>query len=49
MIERIPVTIILLIVGLICLVIGNRPALNKREQKKLQELDSIIARTYGGK
>lgn len=38
-----------MITGLICLAISKRPALSKKEEKELKELDDIIAKTYGFK
>lgn len=49
MIERLPVATALVLVGLICFILSQRPALSKKEEKELRELDDIIARTYGGK
>lgn len=49
MIDRIPVALILVIAGLICYAIAIRPALSKKEEKELKELDNEISRLYGGK
>lgn len=38
-----------MIIALICYLISKRPALSKKEKKELQELDDIIAKTYGFK
>ncbi|MFR1823019.1 MAG: hypothetical protein ACLSXJ_06590 [Clostridium saudiense] len=46
---RIIFAIVLFIAGLICYLIAQRPALSKKEEKKLKELDDIIAKTYGFK
>lgn len=46
---RIIIAIVLFMVGLVCLAISKRPALIKKEEQELKELDDIIARTYGGK
>lgn len=46
---RIIVAIVLFIAGLICYLIAQRPALSKKEEKELKELDDIIAKTYGFK
>ena len=40
---RIIFAIVLFIAGLICYLIAQRPALSKKEEKKLKELDDIIA------
>ncbi len=42
-------TIVLFMAGLICYLISKRPALSKKEEKVLQELDNEISRLYGGK
>lgn len=49
MIERLPVAIVFLVAGLVCYVLSQRPALSKKEEQELKELDDIIAKTYGGK
>ncbi|MFQ9977098.1 hypothetical protein [Clostridium cadaveris] len=49
MIERLPVAVAFMIIGLICYVISQRPVLSKKEEKELQELDNEISRLYGGK
>ena len=36
-------------IALICYLISKIPALNKKEEKELQELDNEISRLYGGK
>lgn len=46
---RIIIVIVLFIVGLICYAISQRPALSKKEEKELRELDNELARLYGGK
>lgn len=38
-----------MIIALICYLISKRPALSKKEEKELQELDNEISRLYGGK
>ncbi|MDB2088102.1 hypothetical protein PM004_02075 [Clostridium paraputrificum] len=47
--ERIIISLILMIIALICYLISKRPALSKKEEKELQELDNEIIRLYGGK
>lgn len=47
--EQIIISLILMVIGLICLAISKRPALSKQEEQELKELDDIIARTYGFK
>lgn len=47
--ERIIISSILMIIALICYLISKRPALSKKEEKELQELDNEISRLYGGK
>ena len=47
--ERILISLILMIIGLICYLIARRPALSKKEEQELKELDDIIAKTYGFK
>lgn len=47
--EPIIVSSILIIMGLICLIIGKKPALSKKEEQDLKELDDIIDREYGFK
>ena len=49
MMERLPVALAFIIAGLICYLIAQRPALSKKEERELKELDDIIARTYGFK
>lgn len=49
MMARLLISLILFIAGLICFIISTRPALNKKEQKDLRELNDYIAKTYGGK
>ena len=49
MIERLPIAIAFLIAGLVCYVLSQRPALSKKEEKQLKELDKELARLYGGK
>lgn len=46
---RIIIAIVLFVAGLICYLIAQRPALSKKEEKELQELDNEISRLYGGK
>lgn len=36
-------------IALICYLISKRPALSKREERELKELEDIIAKTYGFK
>lgn len=38
-----------MIIALICYLISKRPALSKKEEQELKELDDIIAKTYGFK
>lgn len=47
--EQIIISSILMIIALICYLISKRPALSKKEERELKELDDIIARTYGFK
>ena len=47
--ERIIISLILMIIALICYLISKRPALSKKEEKELRELDNEIIRLYGGK
>ena len=47
--ERIIISLAFIIAGLICFIISQRPALSKKEEQELKELDDIIARTYGFK
>ena len=47
--EIIIIALAFIIAGLICFIISQRPALSKKEEKELKELDDIIARTYGFK
>lgn len=47
--ERIIIALAFIIAGLICFIISQRPALSKKEEQELKELDDIIARTYGFK
>lgn len=49
MIDRLPIAIVLLTAGLICYVLSQRPALNKKEGKELKKLDNIISEMFGGK
>mgnify|MGYP000130767185 CR=1 FL=1 len=49
MIERLPIAIAFLIAGLVCYVLSQRPALSKKEEQELKELDDIIAEAYGFK
>lgn len=49
MIERLPVALAFMIAGVICYLISKRPALSKKEEKELKELDDTIAETYGFK
>ena len=49
MIERLPIATALILAGLVCHLLSQRPALSKKEERELKELDDIIARTYGGK
>ena len=49
MIDRLPIALAFTLAGLVCFILSQRPALSKREEKELKELDDIIAKTYGGK
>ncbi len=49
MIERLPVALLLMVAGLVCYIISTRPALSKKEEKELRDLDNELARLYGGK
>ena len=49
MIERLPVALVLIIASLIWYIIAKRPALSKKEEKELEELNDIISTTYGWK
>lgn len=48
-IDRLPVALAFMIAGVICYLIAQKPALSKKEEKELKELDDIIAETYGFK
>lgn len=47
--DRLPIAIVFMTASLICYLLSQRPALSKRDEKKLKELNDIIARAYGGK
>lgn len=47
--ERIIISSILMIIALICYLISQRPALSKKEEQELKELDDVIAKMYGSK
>lgn len=47
MIERLPVSLAFIIAGLICYLIAQRPALSKKEEEELKELDRELSRLYG--
>lgn len=49
MITRLPIALILFTAGLICYAMSKRPALTKKEQRELRELDNELSRLYGGK
>ena len=49
MLERLPTALVFIVAGAICYLLSQRPALSKREERKLKELDDIIGKTYGGK
>lgn len=49
MIDRLPISIAFVLAGLVYYLIAQRPALSKKEEKELKELDDIIAETYGFK
>lgn len=49
MIERLPVGMAFILAVLVCYVLSQRPALSKKEEKELKELDDTIAETYGFK
>lgn len=49
MIERLPVGMAFILAGLVCYILSQRPALSKREERELKELEDIIAKTYGFK
>lgn len=46
---RLPIALVFFIVGLICYAISKRPALTKKEERELKELDRELARICGGK
>ncbi|WP_250454923.1 hypothetical protein [Clostridium tertium] len=47
--ERIIISLLIFAIALICLAISKRPALTKKEEQELQELDNEISRLYGVK
>ena len=49
MIERLPIALALIIIGLICYMVAHRPALSKKEERELKQLDNKIAELFGGK
>ena len=49
MLDRLPIALAFTLASLVCYLIAQRPALSKKEEKELKELDDTIAETYGFK
>ncbi len=49
MLDRLPIALAFTLASLVCYILSQRPALSKKEEKELKELDDIIAKEYGFK